>query len=180
MLGDNHQVSVDIGALPDMVQCVCVVFSAPLTQMQHIGMLQSICCRLLLDPRGNAITRQTPDGERVNEPGTELCRFSMGSSTLERKNAVALARLERVVSLRADGTRQHDGWRFVAMGNPIQGSTSRVAAQQVTFLAEPRLLLLQPRRRRGADGQYSNDDEEERAKIAAAERGLPKDEKRSY
>ena len=116
----------------------------------------------------------TPDGERVKEPGTELCRFAMGCQTLVRKSSVALARLERVVTMRPDGTRQHDAWKFIAMGNPIKGSTPRVVAKEISFLADPKLKLLETRNR-GADGQY-HDDEAERAKLAAAERDLPKDE----
>ena len=142
MLGDNHQVSVDLRALPAKVRCVCVAFTLSLTQREHLGMLQSVCCRLLLDPRAAPIERT---GDDVIEPGTELCRFAMGCQPLYRKNGVVLARLERVVARQPDGTLAQIAWKFVAMGCPIQGTTPIVASQELSRLAAP-ALNKKPRR----------------------------------
>lgn len=148
MLGDNHQVSVDLRALPAKVRCVCVAFTLSLTQREHLGMLQSVCCRLLLDPRAAPIERA---GDDVVEPGTELCRFAMGCQPLYRKNGVVLARLERVVARQPDGTPAPAAWKFVAMGCPIQGTTPIVASQELSRLAAP-ALNKKPRRPPVRDG----------------------------
>lgn len=174
MLGDNHQVSVDLRALPDKVRCVCVAFTLSLTQREHLGLLQSVCCRLLLDPRAAPIERA---GDDVIEPGTELCRFAMGCQPLYRKNGVVLARLERVLAPGPDGTPAPGAWQFVAMGCPIQGTTPIVASQELSRLAAP-ALNKKPRRApvRDNDTAAPAPAGDEKADEKAGEEGVPSEE----
>ena len=171
MLGDNHQVSVDLRALPAKVRCVCVALTLSLTQREHLGMLQSACCRLLLDPRAAPLEQAGAD---VVEPGTELCRFAMGCQPLYRKNGVVLARLERVAAREnPDGTCTPATWKFVAMGCALQGTTPIVASQELSRLAAPALnskpRKAPPRDSTSAGAGAGTDKKEENEKEATKE-----------
>ena len=134
MLGDDHQVSLDLDALPPHVSCVCVAFTLIITHTQHAGMLESVCCRLLLDPRAEAIGLGTA---HAIEAGTELNRFAMGCQFLGPCHGVVLGRLERVVEPRPDGSFEQIAWKFVAMGRPLQAPTPGLASREISDMAAP-------------------------------------------
>ena len=105
-LGDDQQVVLDLSTLSKSVKYIVFAVTLTVDRKQDLSLLKSLGCRLLLTHPG------------AGGPTLELCRFAISCKSLLNVNAILLGRLERI-----DKCVDRNSWEFIAMAEPVHGST---------------------------------------------------------